>query len=86
MQSVVELTTTPLPDLDHIKRLRDMATIAIPAKLTVVHVICAMAISTCGRHFYTLCCIPIMTGQAVNAFVRTIQRVICLHVVIKLPQ
>ena len=86
MQCVVELTTTPLPDLDHIKRLRDMATIAIPAKLTVVHIICAMAISTRGRHFYTLCCVPVMTGQAVNTLMRTIQWIVGLYVVIKLPQ
>ena len=58
MQQVVELSAIRCPgfspDIHYIKRLRNMATIAIPAKLTVVYIIFPMAISTHGRHIDSL--------------------------------
>ena len=63
-----------------------MAAIAVPAELTVVHIVPAMAISTYTRHIEPLRGITIVTGQAINPLVCTIQPVIRLFVVIELPQ
>lgn len=63
-----------------------MATIAVVSKLPVMHIIRAMTGNAAGGQLDFSGNFLNVTGQAVNAFMRTIQLVLCLYTVVELPQ
>lgn len=63
-----------------------MATIAVVSKLPVMHIIRAMTGNAAGGQLDFSSNFLNVTGQAVNAFMRTIQLVLCLDTVVELPQ
>ena len=75
-----------LPDIHGIKRPGAMAALAIPAKAAIMDIILTVTPITCRRQADFPGSPLYMAGMAIKVPVRTIEYIICLVIVIELPE
>jgi hypothetical protein len=83
---VIHRAGPSLPDFHGIKGTGAMATFAAPAKTTIMDIILAVTSITCRRQADFPGRPLQMAGMAIKALVRAVEYIICLLIVVKLPQ